>query len=72
MLLRGISCPNILMIFFVVVVAVVKWLVVVEFVVIVGILALVVYFREVMMISLPELTHCGGAGWDQCHHSQRD
>ena len=37
---------------------VVQWLVVVVVVGMVGVLALVGNFREVMMISLPELAHC--------------
>ena len=41
-----------------VVVVVVQWLVVVVVVVMVGVLALVVDFREVMMTSPPELAHC--------------
>ena len=35
---------------------------VVVFVVIVGVLALVMGFREVMLTSPPELVHCGGGG----------
>ena len=45
-----------------VVLLVVQWLVVVVVVVMVGLLALVVDFREVMMTSPPELAHCGGGG----------
>ena len=37
---------------------VVQWLVVVVFVVIVGVLELVMDFREVMLTSTPELAHC--------------
>ena len=39
------------------VVVVVRWLVMVVFVVIMGVLALVVDIREVMMTSPPELVH---------------
>ena len=41
-----------------VVVMVLQWLVVVVVVVMVGLLALVVDFREVMMTSPPDLAHC--------------
>ena len=41
-----------------VVAVLVQWLVVVVFVVIVGVLALVVDFREVTMTSPPEMAHC--------------
>ena len=30
---------------------------------IVYVCALVIDFREVMLTSTPELTHCGGGGW---------